>query len=306
MIAGMKKRIKQFALIGPTASGKSSLAVELALELDALILSLDSLSVYREIEIASAKPKKKERGGIPHYGIDLIDPDEPFDVTLFSRLYREVFRQAGEEGKHLIIVGGTGFYLKVLIDGISTLPPANKETSKKVEFAMQDRSQAHTMLTKLDPDYMGKIAPGDTYRIEKALQIYFSTGEKPSYYFRTHPPVPAIEDKLPIYRIEIDKPLLRERIAERTGSMLEEGLIDEVAFLEKKYSRSPKPMGAIGIIETLGYLDGYFDRDQLTEKISIHTARLAKRQTTFNRSQFAKHIAMEKEDLKKLILKEQC
>jgi len=305
MIRGMKKGSRQFALIGPTASGKSSLAVELAEELDALILSLDSLSIYREIEIASAKPHTEERRGILHYGIDLLRPDETFDVTLFAKLYTEVYERAVEEKRPLIIVGGTSFYLKVLIDGISTLPSFDTQVTERVNAAMQSESQAYRMLTELDPEYMRKIAPGDSYRIEKSLQIYYSSGQKPSEYFRKHPPAPVIRELLPIYRIGVEKSLLRKRIAARTQAMLKEGLIDEVAYLEKTYSRSPRPMKAIGIRETLDYLDGRCSWAELEEKITINTARLAKRQTTFNRSQFAEHSVMEKEKLKKHILYEQ-
>ena len=304
MIMSMNKSIRQLAIIGPTASGKSKLAVSIAQQANALILSLDSLSLYKEINIVSAKPTLQDQGGIVHYGIDMLYPDEPFDVTLFSKLYQEVYRHAAEEGKNLIIVGGTSFYLKSLIDGISPLPPKERAVSKKVDEAILNMSEAYRMLLHLDPHYMASIASNDSYRIRKALEIFYATGEIPSLYFRNNPPVPAIVGKLPLYRILTERALLRNRINQRTIEMLQNGLIDEVAYLEKKYSRTPHCMKAIGIKETLNYLDGVYGRNTMIEKISTNTARLAKRQTTFNQSQFDNHLSLDLESLEKIILEE--
>ena len=298
MITGMKQETVQLAIIGPTASGKSDLAIAVAKEIDAIILSLDSLSLYREIDIASAKPNRSERAAVPHLGIDILYPDEPFDVTLFGKIYRQAYHTALSEEKNLIIVGGTSFYLKVLIDGISPLPTTDPDIIQKVKKAMLKREEAYRMLYDLDPSYMSSIKAGDSYRIEKALGIYYSTGKIPSHYFKEHPSVPIIEGTLPLYRILVEKSVLRKRIATRTENMLKQGLIDEVACLEKKYTRKPNAMKAIGIKETLDFLDGRSSKRALKEKIITHTARLAKRQTTFNRSQFKDHVALEAEDLK--------
>jgi tRNA dimethylallyltransferase len=132
---------------------------------------------------------------------------------------------------------------------------------------------------------MQKIERNDKYRIEKAYNIYKQTGLSPSEYFLKYPKKPFVED-LPIFEITWDVEALRKRIVLRTQQMIQQGLIDEVVFLEKKYSRLPNCMGSIGIIETLEYLDGKISRKQLEEKIIINTAQLAKRQRTFNKSQF--------------------
>lgn len=304
MMASMNNTVKQLAIIGPTASGKSSLAIGIAKKWNALILSLDSLSLYKEIDIVSAKPVRQEQEGIRHYGIDVIYPDRPFDVTLFAKVYQEAYLSAEKKGKNLIIVGGTGFYLKSLIDGISPLPPKDERVTQKVYNAMLNREEAYQILSGLDPHYMHAIAVGDSYRIQKALEIYYATNIKPSHYFRNNPPRSAIRGQLPLYRILTDKTLLRSRIAKRTAQMLQRGLIDEVAYLERKYSRTPHCMKAIGIKETLMYLDGLYDRNTLEEKISTNTARLAKRQTTFNQSQFENHLSLDLESLEKRIMKE--
>ncbi len=300
----MDKSIKQLAIIGPTASGKSKLAVTIAQKFNALILSLDSLSLYKEIDIVSAKPTLLEREGIDHYGIDLLYPDEPFDVILFSKLYQDTYAKALKEGKNLVIVGGTGFYLKSLIDGISTLPPKDNNVLKKVEEEILDIDKSYQMLSLLDPQYMANIASSDRYRIQKALEIYYATNQVPSAYFKDNPPKPTISEKLPLYHISTQRTLLRQRIALRTVKMIENGLIDEVAYLEKKYSRKPHCMKSIGIKETLSYLDGRYNYTTLLEKISTNTARLAKRQTTFNQSQFNDLITLELEGLEKRILED--
>jgi len=141
-------------------------------------------------------------------------------------------------------------------------------------------------MVSLHPSYISNISPSDSYRIEKALSIYLSTNQSPSSYFASHPPEPIISNSLIIYDIPTDRGILRERIAKRTKDMISRGLIDEVAYLEKRYTRSPNSMKAIGIKETLDYLDGLYTIRELEEKITTNTARLAKRQSTFNRSQF--------------------
>lgn len=270
--------MKEIAIIGPTASGKSSLAINIAHQTNAVILSLDSLSVYKEIDIASAKPTLTEQEGILHFGINEVYPDETFDVLEFIACYQKAKAYAQENGHNLIIVGGTGFYLKTLIEGISLGISTNEALDVSVE-------EAYTLLLQLDPVYMQKIEANDKYRIEKAYNIYKQTQLTPTQYFIQHPKKPFVEN-LPIFEIEWNTEKLRERIALRTNQMLEQGLIDEVIYLEKKYTRMPNCMSSIGIVETLQYLDGRLNKTQLAEKITINTAQLAKRQRTFNRSQF--------------------
>ncbi len=280
------KDLQQLCIIGPTASGKSTLALTYAYRYQGIILSLDSLSLYREIDIASAKPTADERGMIPHFGIDVIAPDVPFDVTQFIALYHQARTASLAAGSPLIIVGGTGFYLKMLLEGISPLPSLSSDTDRRVAESMNDLSSAYHQLLSVDPDYAQTLESTDRYRIEKALQIFFGTGMPPTAYFRAYPPHPVITDPLPIYEIAVERPLLRQRIVQRTDAMLSAGLIDEVCRLERRYTRAPNAMKAIGIKEVLEYLDGHATREEMREKIITNTARLAKRQVTFNRSQF--------------------
>ena len=270
--------MKEIAIIGSTASGKTALSLEIANKTNSIILSLDSLCVYKEIEIASAKPTLKERGNIIHFGIDEVYPNEEFDVIKFIELYKKAKDYAIRNNKNLIIVGGTGFYLKTLIDGLSK----GIETKIKLDIPQQD---AYDLLYEIDKEYMQKIEKNDRYRIEKAYSIYKQTGLSPTSYFEKNPKIALAKD-LKIFEILWDKEELKNRISQRTKIMINSGLIDEVIFLEKKYTRSPNCMASIGILETLEYLDGKLSKQELEEKISANTAKLAKRQNTFNKGQF--------------------
>jgi tRNA dimethylallyltransferase len=277
--------MKQLAIIGPTASGKSDLAILMAKRLDAYILSIDSLSIYKEIDIVSAKPTKEELAKIKHFGINILYPNDYFSVDIFISLYKEVISTCQKDGKNLIIVGGTSFYLKSLIHGLSPLPKITKEIAWHVENELKDLERAYNLLYKIDKNYMKNISQNDRYRIEKALLIFRASEITPSQWFKQDPLKPIIKD-LDIYNIEIERELLRERISKRTNKMLEMGLIDEVCYLEQKYTRSPHAMNSIGIVEVLEYLDSKVSLDEMFLNISTHTAQLAKRQQTFNRTQF--------------------
>ena len=278
-----------FALIGPTASGKSDLAINLAKKLNYEILSLDSLSIYKEIDIASAKPSKEELNEVKHYGVNEIYPNEKFDVTKFIEIYKKI------PHKNIIIVGGTSFYLKAMLEGISPMPnitPEIKKEAKKFSFEK---------LQKIDPIFTSKISPNDTYRITKGAEIFLATNLAPSEYFKKNPPIPILP-KIPIFEIDVNREVLRERIKLRTKKMLKTGLIDEVAYLEAKYKDRRLPaLKAIGIKEVLDYFNGSYNKNELYEKIVTNTARLAKRQQTFNKTQFNTIKALPK-NLEKIIL----
>lgn len=281
--------MKQIAILGPTASGKTALSIELALAYNAVILSLDSLSIYKQIDIASAKPTLLERKDVVHFGIDEINITTPFNVTLFFKLYQKAMQYAQENDKNLIIVGGTSFYLKSMMEGLSQKPTITDEIKIQVQNTLLNTQSAYELIKNQDITYANKISPQDKYRIEKWLEIYYASGLGSSEYFLYNTKEPLIKN-IEIFEIDLDKELLRQRIALRTNIMLKNGLIDEVVFLERTYTRKPNPMSSIGIKETLDYLDGYLSLEELEEKISTNTARLAKRQRTFNTSQLPLHV----------------
>lgn len=270
--------MKEIAIIGTTASGKTGLSLELAEKTNSIILSLDSLCVYKEIDIVSAKPTKTERGDIVHFGIDEVYPNENFDVVEFMNLYKKAKTFAQNNSKNLIIVGGTGFYLKALVDGLSD----GLQRKIKLDIPLND---AYDLLYSLDKEYMKKIERNDKYRIEKAYSIYKESGLVPTEFFSKNQKSP-LSKNLKIFEIIWQKEDLVKRIALRTKQMVKEGLIDEIIYLEKKYTRSPNCMASIGIVETLEYLDGKLNKEELENKIILNTTKLAKRQNTFNKGQF--------------------
>ena len=279
-----------FAIIGPTASGKSDLAIKLALKLNYEILSLDSLSIYKEIDIASAKPSKEELSLVKHYGVNEIYPNEKFDVIKFIEIFKKI------PHKNVIIVGGTGFYLKAMIEGISQMPSVS-ETIKK-EASKKD----YNFLKKIDPQFSQKISQNDTYRIQKGIEIYLSTGMSPTQYFKQNPPIPILPE-IPVFEISVNRDILRKRIEKRTDKMFKMGLIDEVSYVEKKYQDRRLPaLKAIGVKEVLDYFNAKYNFNELKQKIITNTARLAKRQQTFNKTQFHNKISAPLNELEEIIL----
>jgi tRNA dimethylallyltransferase len=287
--------MKQLALIAPTASGKTELSIKLAKELNANILSLDSLSIYKEIDIASAKPTIDERGDIVHFGVDIIYPNEDFSVVEFIKEYQKAKSESIKSSKNLIIVGGSSFYLKTLLDGVSDYSnTASTQIKDKLNsFATKD---AYIELLSIDKKYAESIKANDRYRVLKGLEIFYMSDLTPTQFFLKYPQKPIIEN-LDIYEIDTSRDILRDRIDRRTQKMIERGLIDEVAYLEKKYGRNPNSMKSIGVKESLEYLDGKISKKSLQELISTHTAQLAKRQKTFNKSQFQNVISLKIEQL---------
>lgn len=289
--------MKQIAIIGPTASGKSELALQIAAKENAYILSIDSLSIYKEIDIASAKPSKEELATIRHFGINEIYPDEAFGVDIFIDIYNSARLQAMQDNKNLIIVGGTTFYLKSLLQGLSQIPKITQSVKEETAKMLLHLKDSYELLYALDQEYMQNIDPSDAYRIEKMLLIYNASEMTPSAWFLAHPPKPIITD-LKIYNIDVDREILRDRITKRTDKMLQAGIIDEVAYLEHRYTRAPNCMKSIGISEVLEYLDGTLNKKKMLEMISTHTAQLAKRQQTFNRTQFTNTLCAPLDELR--------
>ena len=292
--------MKQIAIIGPTASGKSDLALELAQQTNAYILSLDSLSIYKEIDIASAKPSKQDLKKIKHFGIDEIYPNDTFNAYTFAKIYQQALNQTKILNKNLIIVGGSSFYLSSMLNGLSPLPTITKQVQQDVDKMLLYVNDCYELLQHIDPKYMQNIKPNDKYRIQKMLLIYKASSYTPSQWFSMHPPHPVIKE-LPIYNIAVQKDDLIQRIHDRTNMMITKGLIDEVAALEQKYFRSYGSMKAIGIIETLQYLDGLLTKEQLAQEINLHTRQLAKRQQVFNKTQFKNSVTASLKQLRQLL-----
>lgn len=285
---------KEFAIIGTTASGKSDLAFELVKELNGVILSLDSLALYKEIDIASAKPNKEQLEAIKHFGVDEIYPDEEFSVGAFFEIYKNAKEFARLQDCPLIITGGSGFYLKSMLSGLAPDVP-------KCELNLSNE-EIYELAVKIDPEFASKFSQNDSYRLEKWYQIYKFSSQIPSIWLRENTKESIIKE-LAIFEILWDKDELRERIKKRTKSMLEAGLIDEAKFLFDKYKSEPKPLKSIGLKECKQFLNKEISQNELEELIATHTTQLAKRQRTFNRSQFEKKFVGDLDQIRSEILK---
>lgn len=277
--------MRQIAILGSTASGKTALSILLAKRYDCVILSLDSLSVYKEIDIASAKPSIKERDGVVHFGIDEIYPNDSFSVVLFFEIYKNALKFAKKHKKNLIIVGGTSFYLKSMMSSFSKKPIISDEVKNETQSLLLNINKTYEMIEKIDPKFASKISKNDKYRIEKWLELYLSLKQIPSIFLQENQEEPLIKN-IKIFEIITEKQILEKRIKLRTAQMLKQGLIDEVFRLEKKYTRAIKPLMAIGLKEVLEYFDAKINLNELEEKITQNTIHLAKRQKTFNKTQF--------------------
>jgi tRNA dimethylallyltransferase len=296
--------MRQIAILGQTASGKSDLALNIADKIGANILSLDSLSIYKEIDIASAKPSKKELLSLPHFGIDEIYPNEKFSIFDFVKIYQNAKKESIQNSKNLIIVGGSSFYLHSMIDGLSAKPHYGIEIEQKAKDMMMDKESIYKMLYDIDEIYMQKIKPNDTYRIEKALLLYLASDKTPTEYFALNPKKPLIKQSdIEIFEIAIEKDVLKDRIKSRTKKMIETGLIEETKYLKSKYGKEIAPINSIGLKESLEYIDGNIkSKEELENTISTNTRKLAKRQKTFNNSKFKIKRVDTKKSIESLIL----
>lgn len=265
----------ELAIIGTTASGKSDLAIKVAKEFNAVILSLDSLCLYKEIDIASAKPNKDELELVSHFGIDLVMPDMDFCVGDFINEYKKAKLYAQQNNSMLIITGGSGFYLKSMLSGLSP-----KIEPLKIKIS---DDEIWDLAVEIDKEFCAKFSKNDKFRLHKWYQIYTQTNEIPTQWLQLNTGEPMIKN-LTIYELVWDKFELIERIKTRTKNMLENGLIDEARYLFGRYDSALKPLNSIGLKEAKDYLDGKINLNELNDLITIHTTQLAKRQRTFNKS----------------------
>jgi len=273
------------AVLGPTASGKSRLAMELAGRLGAEIVSADSLQLYRHLDIGTAKPSPEERSAIPHHLIDIADPGEEFNAGRFRALARDVIRELHSRGKKVILVGGTYLYIKVLLSGLIEDIPADttiRSGIKKLR-ASHGTGYVYEMLRSIDSAAAERIHPNDYVRAERALEVFYLTGEKMSHLQSLHEFGEREFNYLKI-GISVEREDLRGRIDLRVGRMMEEGLVDEVGKLrDMGYGPELKPMQSIGYKEINRYIDGEITLEKAVELIKRDTKRFAKRQMTWLR-----------------------
>lgn len=274
-------------LMGPTASGKSELAVKLAKQIDAEIISVDSVLVYQGMDIGTAKPTMDERERIPHHLVDILDPAEAYSTGSFRKAALQLMDEITKKGKTPILVGGTMLYFNSLFNGLACLPEANEAVRKKLdeELLVLGKEVLHARLKEIDPESAIRIHQNDPQRIQRALEVYELSGKPISQFFRE-----AEENQIPYKKIKLivapeNRQLLHDKIAYRFKLMVKEGLIDEVNSLYQRGDLSEKlpSIRAVGYRQTWAYLQGEYDLDTLIEKGIIATRQLAKRQFTWLR-----------------------
>lgn len=274
-------------IVGPTAVGKTDVGIKLAKIIDGEVISGDSMQVYREMDIGTAKPSKEEMEGIPHYMIDILNPDQEFSVALFQEKVEGYIKEISQRGKVPVLVGGTGLYVRSVIDHYDfspvTVEQGLRETLKG-EAEQYGSRYLHEKLKKVDPVSADKLHPNDTRRIIRALEVYISSGKPISSFHRLD------EKKLPpkyalgYFGLNMDRKKLYKRIEERVDQMIEKGLVEEVErLLAKGYHEGMISMQGIGYKEIISFLRGECSIEDAVELIKRNTRRFAKRQLTWFR-----------------------
>lgn len=270
-------------ICGPTASGKTNLSIELAKRLKGEIVSCDSMQIYKDMTIGTAKPTKEEMQGIKHYLVDCVSPEERYSVANYQKEALEAIEKIINKGKIPIIVGGTGLYLNSLIYGIEYKDEEiDLDYRKSLEEIAERKglSELYYMAKEIDPQAIENISINDKKRICRVLEIYHSTGKT-----KTEQEIESrkVEPKYNylIFGINMEREKLYERINKRVDIMLELGLIEEVQEVLKKYKTFPTAMQGLGYKEVVEYLQGNLTKEEMIDKVKMETRRYAKRQLTW-------------------------
>jgi tRNA dimethylallyltransferase len=275
-------------LMGPTASGKTGVAVELVQQLPLEIISVDSALVYRHMDIGSAKPDAETLRIAPHHLIDIIEPDQAYSAAQFRGDALGLMAEITARGKIPFLVGGTMLYFKALREGLSDLPRADPELRAELEAraAKHGWPELHGELAKVDPEMAARLKPNDAQRIQRALEVHALTGEPMSALLGRQQKEAFPYRVLPIVLMPSDRAVLHRRIAERFDLMLEQGLIEEVEWLRVHYplTAGMPSMRCVGYRQVWQYLEGELPRAELRDRGVFATRQLAKRQMTWLRT----------------------
>ena len=275
---------KVIVIVGPTASGKTSLSIELAKKINGEIVSCDSMQIYKDMDIGSAKPTKEEMQGIKHYVLDEVEPTKRFSVAEYKIKAEEAIEEILKKKKVPIVVGGTGLYANSLIYGIEydDIKLDEEYRNKLMNEASSEEGlkKLYEDAKKIDEKAIEKISPNDKKRIIRILEIYHATGKNKTEQEKNSRKNEVKYD-YKIFGINIERTILYERINKRVDIMVEQGLIEEVKALVKKYPEFPTAMQAIGYKEIVQYLNNELTKEEAIEKIKQETRRYAKRQITW-------------------------
>lgn len=275
---------KVIVIVGPTASGKTALSIELAKKIDGEIISCDSMQIYKDMNIGSAKPTIEEMQGIKHYMIDIAEPTERFSVAEYKKRSEEAIEEILQKRKVPIIVGGTGLYANSLIYNIEyneiMLDEEYRKNLMKIAETEAGLATLYEKARSIDPVAMEKISSNDKKRIIRVLEIKHSTGKNKTE-LELESRKNEVKYEYKVFAINMPRKILYNRINKRVDIMIENGLIDEVENIIEKYKEFPTAMQAIGYKEIVMYLKGELTKQEAIEKIKQESRRYAKRQITW-------------------------
>lgn len=276
---------KVIVIVGPTASGKTALSIELAKELNGEIISADSMQIYKDMNIGTAKPTVEEMNGVIHHLIDIITPDEKFSVAQYKLLAEKKIEEILKKGKLPIIVGGTGLYITSLIENIKFEDiEIDEEYRKKLikRAETEGLQKLYEELKQIDLESAKRISPNDLKRITRALEVYKITGKTITEHNKNSK-LEEVKYNYKIFGLNSERQLIYDRINQRVDIMFDKGLVQEVKKILIKYKEFPTSMQGLGYKEVKLYLDGIITEEEAIEKIKLETRRYAKRQLTWFR-----------------------
>jgi tRNA dimethylallyltransferase len=275
------------AIVGPTGSGKSALALRIARELSGEIVSCDSLQVYRGLDIGSAKATPEERAAVKHHLLDVVEPDQEFSAAEYARQGRAALAEIAARGRLPIVAGGTGLYLKALLQGLFEGPARNAPLRRRLEALAERHGDArlHRLLGRIDPESAARLAPRDRVRIIRALEVFWAAG-RPLTALHREGTAPLRGFSTLILGLALDRTELRQRVERRARGMFEGGLLDEVrALLARGFPPDLRPLRAIGYRQAVAVALGQLGREDAERETVAETLRFAKRQMTWFRHQ---------------------
>lgn len=284
----MNKLPPAIFLMGPTASGKTGVAVELVQRMPVELISVDSALVFRDMDIGTAKPDTATLARAPHHLIDIIDPTEAYSAAAFRKDALRLMADITARGKIPLLVGGTMLYFKALREGLSPLPQSDAALRVELdaEIALHGIEQLHAKLAKVDAETAARLHPTDTQRVQRAMEIFLVSGKPMSELIKHQEQNPLPYALTPIALIPSDRAALHQRIAVRFAEMMKNGLVDELRGLRDKYAlhRDMTSMRCVGYRQAWEFMEGEISKAELVEKGIAATRQLAKRQLTWLRS----------------------
>jgi tRNA dimethylallyltransferase len=273
-------------ITGPTGTGKSALAVEVAERLNGAIVSTDSRQIYRHMDIGTAKPSAASRRRVPHYGLDLLDPDESYSAGRFARDAWRWIEEIGERGKVPVVVGGTGFFIRALLEPLGPEPELTPERLMPVRRFLSNLpvDELHRWLRRLDPQRAEQLSgEGGRQRLGRSLEVVLLSGRRHSWWLGR----PALTAPLAacVFCLVLPREELNRRIDERFDRMMKEGLVDEVRGLLERFAADAPGLNSVGYAELIAHLGGAYSLEVAVEAAKRSTRRYARRQSTWFRHQ---------------------